>query len=99
MRRLAALGLPAGVKITLEVGVFAAATALAGRLAPMSLAAHQIALNIAALSRSWCRSASRRRAPCASDTPSAAAIAPAPRARLDRPALRRGFMLAPRRRS
>jgi multidrug resistance protein, MATE family len=34
--------------VTLEVGVFAAATALAGRLAPSALAAHQIALNIAA---------------------------------------------------
>ena len=39
---------PRRAKITLEVGVFAAATALAGRLAPASLAAHQIALNIAA---------------------------------------------------
>jgi MATE family multidrug resistance protein len=48
MRRLLALGLPAATQITLEVGVFAAATALAGRLAPASLAAHQIAINIAA---------------------------------------------------
>ena len=37
-------------QITLEVGVFAASTALAGRLAPIALAAHQIAINIAALS-------------------------------------------------
>jgi MATE family multidrug resistance protein len=34
--------------VTLEVGVFAAATALAGKLAPVSLAAHQIALNLVA---------------------------------------------------
>ncbi len=48
MRRLIALGFPAAGQVTLEVGVFAAATALAGRLAPASLAAHQIAINIAA---------------------------------------------------
>ena len=47
MRRLIALGLPAATQVTLEVGVFAAATALAGRLPPASLAAHQIAINIA----------------------------------------------------
>jgi multidrug resistance protein, MATE family len=47
MRRLIALGFPAASQVTLEVGVFAAATALAGRLAPAALAAHQIALNIA----------------------------------------------------
>jgi MATE family multidrug resistance protein len=49
MRRLCTLGLPAALQLTLEVGVFAAATALAGRLAPVSLAAHQIALNIASV--------------------------------------------------
>ena len=48
MRRLIALGFPAAAQITLEVGGFAAATALAGRLAPIALASHQIALNIAA---------------------------------------------------
>ena len=48
MRRLIALGLPAASQVTLEVGVFAAATALAGRLAPSALAAHQIAINFAA---------------------------------------------------
>jgi MATE family multidrug resistance protein len=47
MRRLVALGFPAAGQVTLEVGVFSAATALAGRLAPVSLAAHQIALNLA----------------------------------------------------
>ena len=36
------------MQLTLEVGVFAAASALAGRMLPASLAAHQIALNIAA---------------------------------------------------
>ena len=48
MRQLIALGFPAASQVTLEVGVFAAATALAGRLPPASLAAHQIAVNIAA---------------------------------------------------
>jgi MATE family multidrug resistance protein len=47
MRRLIGLGLPAAVQMTLEVGVFASASALAGRLAPVALAAHQIALNLA----------------------------------------------------
>jgi multidrug resistance protein, MATE family len=50
IRRLIALGFPAATQITLEVGVFAMATALAGRLAPVALASHQIALNIAACS-------------------------------------------------
>lgn len=49
-RRLLALGTPAATQLTLEVGAFAAATALAGRLAPASLAAHQIAINYAAFS-------------------------------------------------
>jgi MATE family multidrug resistance protein len=48
LRRLLALGAPAAAQLTLEVGVFAAATALAGRLAPASLAGHQIAINVAA---------------------------------------------------
>ena len=49
VRRLLALGLPAASQVTLEVGVFAAVSALAGTLDPVSLGAHQIALNIAAL--------------------------------------------------
>lgn len=49
MRRLFSLGLPAATQVTLEVGVFAAATVLAGRLAPAALAAHHIAINYAAL--------------------------------------------------
>jgi MATE family multidrug resistance protein len=50
VRRLLALGVPAASQVTLEVGVFAAASFLAGRLDPVSLGSHQIALNIAALS-------------------------------------------------
>ncbi|MBX5497144.1 MAG: MATE family efflux transporter [Bryobacteraceae bacterium] len=46
-RRLMSLGLPASLQMTLEVGVFGAATALAARTNPVSLAAHQIVLNIA----------------------------------------------------
>ena len=49
LARLWRLGFPAAMQITLEVGVFATATALAGRLPPAALAAHQIALNIASL--------------------------------------------------
>jgi len=46
LRRLLALGLPAAAQITLEVGVFATATLLAGRLDPVALASHQIAMNV-----------------------------------------------------
>ena len=46
LRRLLSLGVPAATQITLEVGVFAAATVLAGRLDPVALASHQVALNI-----------------------------------------------------
>jgi MATE family multidrug resistance protein len=49
IRRLVALGLPAASQVTLEVGVFAAVSALAGKLDPVSLGSHQIAMNIAAL--------------------------------------------------
>jgi MATE family multidrug resistance protein len=48
MRRLVGLGAPAAAQLTLEVGVFAASTTLAGRLPAVALAAHQIAINIAA---------------------------------------------------
>jgi MATE family multidrug resistance protein len=47
--RLIELGLPAAFTVTAEVGVFAVATALAGRLEPVATASHQIALNIAAV--------------------------------------------------
>jgi multidrug resistance protein, MATE family len=49
VRRLFVLGFPAAAQMVLEVGVFAAATALAGRVSSDALAAHQIALNLAAL--------------------------------------------------
>lgn len=48
--RLLKLGAPAAMQAVLEYGVFAAATALAGRFAPPQVAAHQIAMNIAAVS-------------------------------------------------
>lgn len=48
--QLLSLGLPAAVQLSLEVGVIAAMTTLAGRLDPVSLAAHQIALTSASLS-------------------------------------------------
>ncbi|HBY59021.1 MAG TPA: MATE family efflux transporter [Solibacterales bacterium] len=47
IRRLLQLGLPAALQLWLEVGAFGTATALAGRLEPAALAAHQIALNLA----------------------------------------------------
>jgi MATE family multidrug resistance protein len=43
------LGFPAASQLSLEVGVFAATTALIGTLDPLSLAAHQIAINTASL--------------------------------------------------
>jgi MATE family multidrug resistance protein len=49
IRHLIAFGVPAAAQVTLEVGVFGAASFLAGRLDPVSLGSHQIALNIAAL--------------------------------------------------
>ena len=49
IRRLIALGFPAASQVALEVGVFAVATALAGKLDPVSSGAHQIALNLASL--------------------------------------------------
>ena len=45
---LVRLGLPAALQTGLEVGVFATATILAGRLAAVQLAAHQVALSAAA---------------------------------------------------
>jgi MATE family multidrug resistance protein len=45
---LTRLGLPAAVQRILEVGVFATAGLLAGRLEPAALAAHQVALSAAA---------------------------------------------------
>jgi MATE family, multidrug efflux pump len=48
IRGLFALGIPAAGQMVFEVGVFSAATALAGRVSADALAAHQIALNMAA---------------------------------------------------
>ena len=49
MRRLIGLGLPAASQIALEVGGFAAATAMAAKLDPVSSGGHQIAMNLAGL--------------------------------------------------
>ena len=46
MWRLARLGFPAAMQIGLEVGIFAAASTLVGRITPLALAANQIALNV-----------------------------------------------------
>jgi MATE family multidrug resistance protein len=43
------LGIPAALQIILEMGAFAAATALCARLGPLPLSGHEIALNCAAL--------------------------------------------------
>jgi MATE family multidrug resistance protein len=48
LRQLFRLGFPAAGQAVFEVGVFAAATALAGRVSTNALAAHQIAINMAA---------------------------------------------------
>ncbi len=47
LRDLVRLGLPAALQMTGEVGVFATAATLLGRLEKESLAAHQIAINMA----------------------------------------------------
>jgi MATE family multidrug resistance protein len=48
--RLMGLGLPAATQILMEIGAFGAAAVLAGRLSAVAMAAHQIALNCAAVS-------------------------------------------------
>ncbi len=50
LRELAVLGWPAAVQLTLEVGVFATVTALAGRIGAVAAASHHVVLNIAAFS-------------------------------------------------
>jgi MATE family multidrug resistance protein len=47
VRAIIRLGMPAAGQILLEVGIFAAAATLAGRIAPAAVAAHNIVLNIA----------------------------------------------------
>lgn len=49
IRRLIALGFPAAMQISLEIGVFALVTAFIGRLGATALASHQIALNTVSL--------------------------------------------------
>jgi MATE family multidrug resistance protein len=49
IRSLVRIGLPAAGQVLFEVGVFALATALAGRVSADALAANQIALNMASL--------------------------------------------------
>ena len=49
LERLLALGVPAATQLTAEVGVFGAVAALAGRIDPVALAAHQVALNLASV--------------------------------------------------
>ncbi len=49
IRRIVSLGFPAAVQRALELGVFATATAIIGTINAASLAAHQIALNAAAV--------------------------------------------------
>ena len=49
LRRLLELGFPAATQILLEVAAFGAAAVLAGRLNPIALAAHQIAINCASV--------------------------------------------------
>ncbi|MCG8588832.1 MAG: MATE family efflux transporter [Proteobacteria bacterium] len=50
LAQLAAFGVPVAIQMSLEVWAFSAATFLAGRLGAIDLAAHTIALNLAALS-------------------------------------------------
>jgi MATE family multidrug resistance protein len=45
IRQLLALGFPAAMQLLLEISVFSGASALAGKLGALPLAAHQIALN------------------------------------------------------
>lgn len=50
IRELLRLGSPAAAQMSIEVGIFALATVVIGRLQPAALAAHQIALNVASIS-------------------------------------------------
>ncbi|HEY3118210.1 MAG TPA: MATE family efflux transporter [Chloroflexota bacterium] len=49
LRRLVTLGVPAALQATLEIGVFATATAIAGSLDAVSLASHQIVMNVSSM--------------------------------------------------
>jgi MATE family, multidrug efflux pump len=48
-RRLLALGGPAAAQLVIEFGVFGMASAFAGKLSPTALAAHQVGINIVAM--------------------------------------------------
>ena len=50
MRRVVALGLPIGLQLAVEVGVFALVSLLIGRMGAAPLAGHQIALTLASFS-------------------------------------------------
>ena len=45
--RLVRLGVPAALQLSMEIGVFAMASALAGRISPLAIAANQVVLNVA----------------------------------------------------
>jgi MATE family multidrug resistance protein len=49
IRRIAALGLPIGLHMLAEIGIFTFAGVLAGRIGTVAMAAHQVALQLAAL--------------------------------------------------
>jgi multidrug resistance protein, MATE family len=49
IRELLRLGLPAASQMFLEIGAFASATVLIGKLGPVPVAGHQIALNVASV--------------------------------------------------
>ncbi len=49
MREVLKIGVPAGLQMIFEMGVFALATALAGKLDARQMAAHQVVLNLASL--------------------------------------------------
>jgi len=49
IRAIAALGLPIGVHMVAEIGIFTLAGILAGRIGELEMAAHQVALQLAAL--------------------------------------------------
>jgi MATE family multidrug resistance protein len=49
LRHLLKLGIPAAIHVSLEVGVFATVTALAGRFTAVALAAHQLVLESASV--------------------------------------------------
>ncbi len=49
IKRLISLGIPSGLQFIFEIGAFAMAAIMVGWISPQALAAHQIALNLAAI--------------------------------------------------